>query len=492
MNIDLWENINSYLEKPFTSSECSLGFLVLTLHQQKSNFILHLQTGLHSTELCIHRGKVVGGRNIPRALESLSIQDFPNESLEDLVSRAMTSGHTPNDIFKNIALGTGAYLVAANNVQDAHFELKPFKAPEVSIPIEGSILNIFLNGLVNSVTDSQIELKMNRQLRARVKPLHTMLGNIRLAPQLLGLIRNISDGERLASALKTSEYSDRWRILNQLMELGLLEMMAPSSGRKERRETKAEKKVKQELLDSLNNYGNDPDLIPSYKILNLELPGDINIETISERYRKLSAKYHPDRFNSLSDAHQTKAQVIFSRIATAYSELEEQDSYDDLKARLDAESRGEKYVTESDTKEGELLYAQAKHAFRRKADEDALQYVTQGLEADPYNWRLIYINLQIQVRMNKIERIEAANQIVHLEGPRSHEKIESLYVAAEYFFHGGDTDQAYSLFRTIVEKSPEHIGARRYLRLKQMRESSTKVEEEKKGFWGGILSRRKK
>lgn len=485
---EIWENIETKFGTTILSKDCSLGFLLLALHNQSQSCRLSIQTGMHTALLNIQKGKVIGGRNIPNAVDDLSVASIPNEALSDLVGRVMSRGHSPTEVFKAMSSGIGNYLASANRVKDAQFELQPFASPEVPVPLVGSLIALFLDGVDANLPDKKLEVRLNRMSRFQVATLNIDLSKARLSPKLIGVLRHVPEDARLADVLRTRAYSSQWRTVNHLIALGLLELKATRRNRNSSSEAEPDPKTK-EMLELLSAFGDNPDLIPSYKILGLNVPGMINAKTIGEQYRSLSAQYHPDRFLSLPSQNRNRAQQIFSRIASAYQELENEDLWDTLKDRLDAESRGEKYVTDHDRQEADMLYAQAKHSFRRKSFTDAEKYVTQGLEADPYNWRLQYLSIQLDVQLKGANKAEAAEKLVRLEGPRAHEKVEVLYLAGEYFLQAGEKDQAFSLFDMVVEKSPEHIGARRHLRLKNLRSKvASETQSQKKGFWSGLLS----
>lgn len=496
MYIQIWNSPDNIIGSSFNSDDVSLGFLIFCIHQYKISTSLFAKTGLHTSTIHISKGRVVGGLNIPKVCQSLSIETLPGEDVGMLVGRAMSKGHSPDAVFDCISKGIGRYFVAANQVKSSEFSFKKYSAPEVSIPLQDNILTLFLKGIKLSLNDEQLQVKLNGLLRVKLNILPIELNRVRLPPQLIGVLRESEDGVRLVTLLKSAEYNERWQYVNQLLEIGLLSI--PTSPGNERlreptKETREEKTKKRELSKTLDHFGEDANLIPAYQILGLDVPGAVTKLVISENYRELSAKYHPDRFVVLGEKAKVRAQSIFSRIAEAHQELQNEDLWPELKLRIDAESKGEKYVTETDAKDAQLLHAQSNHAFRRKSYDDALLYSNQGLEFDPYNWRLKFINIQAKVSLGQMDKNQAAEVLIKLEGPRAHERINVLFIAAEYFIHTGDQEQAFSLFHTIVEKDSEHIGARRYLRLQNMRKVAEidKVQESK-GFWKGILSGRNK
>jgi hypothetical protein len=492
----IWNTPENIIGSSFNSDDVSLGFLIFCIHQYKISTSLFAKTGLHTSTIHISKGRVVGGNNIPKICQSLSIETLPGEDVGMLVGRAMSKGHSPDVVFDSISKGVGRYFMAANHIKASEFTFNEYIPPEVSIPLQDNILSLFLKGVKSSLNDEQLQIKLNGLLRVKLNILPIELNRVRLPPQLIGVLRESENGVRLVTLLKSAEFNPRWQYVNQLLEIGLLSIPTTSGNERLRetpRETREEKNKKKELSKMLDHFGEDANLIPAYQILGLEVPGSVNQAVIAENYRVLSAKYHPDRFVVLGEKAKIRAQAIFSRIAEAHQELQNEDLWPELKLRIDAESKGEKYVTDTDKKDAQLLHAQANHAFRRKSYDDALLYSAQGLEFDPYNWRLIFINIQAKVSLGQLDKQEAAEDLIKLEGPRAHERINVLFIAAEYFIHAGDQEQAFSLFHTIVEKDSEHIGARRYLRLQSMRKvAELDKAQESKGFWKGILTGRNK
>ncbi|MEC8380984.1 MAG: hypothetical protein VXZ96_11710, partial [Myxococcota bacterium] len=284
MYTEIWENIEQKFGHVISSDECSLGLLLLAIFSQAQSCRLSIKTGMHSALISIHKGKIVGGQNIPKALDKLSITSLPNESLDELVGRAMSKGHAPNTIFQTIGVSLGNYLAAANRVKDAQFELMPFEAPEVSVPLSGSLVSCFLAGVDATVPDDKLELRFSRMNRYQVEQSSVDWSRARLSPQLIGILRNVSPNSRLSDVLKSRNFSTQWRLVNHLIALGLLNLKANKKARQKNKNVANDEKIA-EMREVLSAFGDNPELIPSYKILGLTVPGMVNAKSINDQYR---------------------------------------------------------------------------------------------------------------------------------------------------------------------------------------------------------------
>lgn len=111
------------------------------------------------------------------------------------------------------------------------------------------------------------------------------------------------------------------------------------------------------------------------------------------------------------------------------------------------------------------------------------------------------MRLNVMLRLNQIEKIDAANQILELQPDQGYEKLELRFEAAELLIQAGTKDakrEGYELLDKVLEIDKEHAGAKRLLRAKKMERAAKKVKEEpaeeksepKKGFFSGLFGRK--
>ena len=78
------------------------------------------------------------------------------------------------------------------------------------------------------------------------------------------------------------------------------------------------------------------------------------------------------------------------------------------------------------------------------------------------------LSIQVQQKMGSLEPA-AAKALVGIEGAKGKERASVLYTAAELLIRSGDDEQAYELFTQVTELDEDHVGAKRRLRLRDMR-----------------------
>ena len=69
------------------------------------------------------------------------------------------------------------------------------------------------------------------------------------------------------------------------------------------------------------------------------------------------------------------------------------------------------------------------------------------------------------------------------------DRAELLFVTGEILISDGAEKEAFKCFKQAVSINPEHVGARRRIRLREMRETTDKQagtdkEKKKSRFWG--------
>ena len=78
--------------------------------------------------------------------------------------------------------------------------------------------------------------------------------------------------------------------------------------------------------------------------------------------------------------------------------------------------------------------------------------------------------------------------MLEIREARGKERNDLVFHAAELLFSAGEEEKAYELFEKVVEVDDSNIDAKRYL---QRRQVKNRKEEGKRGFFGGLFSKRK-
>ena len=219
-----------------------------------------------------------------------------------------------------------------------------------------------------------------------------------------------------------------------------------------------------------------------WDLLEIESHRQVNDIDLGKAQRRMSSKYHPDRFVGQSDEVKALAAECFELVMDAHSRMEDPVLREELKARLEAAERGEKYVTDAERQEAEVAYARGQLTFRRRQWAEALAAYEDALRLNPEPWRYTFMRARAAYHVGQLTAEQVAMALMELEGPRGPQKAEVLFEAAEILLRDGREEQGYDLCGKIVEVYPDHVGARRRLRMRDLRQRKESAPS------GGLLS----
>ena len=203
--------------------------------------------------------------------------------------------------------------------------------------------------------------------------------------------------------------------------------------------------------------------------MGLERSRDYNEGALTRKYREMSQQYHPDRYIKMDKRTQQVAAEVFTLISEAYETLLKPGILDEVEQILIAKEEGRTYVSRGDRQRARLAYKKAEVLYRQKRFEGSLAQVKQAQSLDPTDWRFQSLGIQVQQKMGSLEPADAAKALVDIEGAKGKERAAVLYTAAELLIRSGDEAQAYELFTQVTELDEDHVGAKRRLRLRDMR-----------------------
>jgi tetratricopeptide (TPR) repeat protein len=176
----------------------------------------------------------------------------------------------------------------------------------------------------------------------------------------------------------------------------------------------------------------------------------------------MSSAYHPDVYLHQSVEYRKLAHYCFTRVSEAYHSLRTAGALGALRDRLS----GKDEVAPEDAK---LLFARANVAHKKRQWPVAVELFAAAVKADPSHWRAAFLGVHARWLAGDLNAKEAATQLFLMEVPRGRGKAEVLYTAGEIMMRDGNDDIAMGLFSKAVESFPNHVGAKRRLRLQASR-----------------------
>jgi tetratricopeptide (TPR) repeat protein len=208
-------------------------------------------------------------------------------------------------------------------------------------------------------------------------------------------------------------------------------------------------------------------------VLGIEDSEQMTADGVESAFRKQSATHHPDRFLDASKAAQALARRCFTRLGAAKEELADVDVLLEARQRMRAGEEGRPYASPSEEQQARLIAKRADVAVRKKKWSEAHRLWKEAGEVDPtevaYNWNALHMGW----RAGEIDGAAAEPAMLALKNMKLGQRADLMAVVGEIRLRAGDKDGAYAAFDKAIEMNPDHVDARRRVRLRDMRQSKT-------------------
>lgn len=305
-----------------------------------------------------------------------------------------------------------------------------------------------------------------------------------LPPVALRLMRDASRvstlGELLGAA-RGGETDEVWLAVDLLLGLGLLDVAesgatprpaAPPPAPADDIEIEAvapEKPAQGEDAAKLRAALAEMKSAEPWEVLGIEDADLLEDDELESAFRKRSAEFHPDRFQGASGLVQKLAAACFARVGDARARFEDTDFLIETRQRLRAAQDGRSFATESEKAEARLIAKRAEVAARKKQWGEAHALWVKAVAVDPTETSYEWQRLVSGWRCGALEGAHVAETLVSLQGLTVSQGAEVYNIVGEIRLREGDEEAAYVAFNKCVELKPDHIDARRRLRLRDMR-----------------------
>ena len=473
--------------------------VLFMLNRLKSTGCLSIQ---HQQELVIvqvRNGAVVGCQGVPRLLASLGVSGSADSDLMGLVGMAIAGGSPPDVALNAAAAGLGDVLANMVGMTKGHVlfenELQPSNAP-ITLPVP--LPRIISSGLRRSRTALFVQQRtatMRHHVMLLSLPDDSLIDSWGLDPvalRLLRVARKNADRKPTVSQLLRKGGCEHWQALDLLLQLGLVQLEPPRKLAPRPPRVVSAREPEPEV-DPVAELRAELDLLRTttpWVVLGLKLANDVSDEGIDRANRTVSKRYHPDGFVNQTRPLRKLASECFNIVQNAYNTMKDETLRMEVRARLAAEEKGEQYVADRDRQEAEMVYARAQVLFRKKDYRAAKKAFDHANQLDPVNWRYKYMQIRTDYHLGAVTGNVSVEQILALSGPRGHTMADVTYEAAEILAREKKEGRAFELHKKVLSLNPEHIGARRRVRMRQKR----KAEDNKSGsgLFSGLFRRKKK
>jgi curved DNA-binding protein CbpA len=481
--------------------------VLFALYRLKASGVLSVQRQRSNLQLTLQGGKLVGARGAPGLLSRIGVTDESDADLMGLIGKAIAGGRSPDEALLAAADGIGDLLAKTVGEIDGYVRFENgLKTGSAPIPLPHPVPRIIQGGLTRCRGAAKLEEALAAQMFSEVclsLPDDSPMDSWGLTPVALRLIRIIEknlDRKPTLGQIVRKDPVERLVAADLLLQLGLISLNVPEAqprSRSARRDVPApqpppapEPPPRDPLAELTAAYQLMRSQSP-WEILGLAKSADITDEGIDRANRTISRKYHPDQFTGESGEVRKLAVECFGVIQESYNAMRDETLREEVRARLEAAERGEQYITDRDRTEAELAYSRGQVAFRKKDFAEAMVQFDRANQLDPGKWRHAYMGHRTSHHLGNISGAEAARLILALDGPRGLTRADVLFEVAEILMRENDEQQAYDLYEQVLQLNPEHIGARRWVRIRRMRASAAE-EEAASSLFSGLFRRKKK
>lgn len=228
----------------------------------------------------------------------------------------------------------------------------------------------------------------------------------------------------------------------------------------------------------------------SFKILGISR--DTNDSGVKEAYFKLVKKFHPDANPHFPREIRNKAEAIFTKVTQAYESVSTRDKRESYSYTKEADQIKDKARV---IYEAEVLFGEGEQNLRQRRYEEAADKFSKAFELNPEEaaylgalaWAtfLSYSNKEsiINDSIKQLEKAVSMNKNI----------ADNFYYLGALHKFSENSSEAEKNFARAVEIDPEHIQAKRELRLLKNRKQGNKQNKSKKskgGFWSSLFKKK--
>ncbi|MEC7946248.1 MAG: hypothetical protein VX265_01695, partial [Myxococcota bacterium] len=314
-----------------------------------------------------------------------------------------------------------------------------------------------------------------------------------LPPTALRLLR---DGARvdtlgeLLGAARGGETDEVWAAVDLLLCLGLLELGESIGGtgrivEPERDDIEIETidaaaeesdggaEQGDEEANSLRAWFEEHRTSDPWVVLGIDDSEQMTSEGVEAAFRAQSANFHPDIYLTASKPAQALARRCFARLGLAKEALADVDVLLEARQRMRAAEEGRPYASAAEQQRARLIAKRADVAARKKQWGEAHKLWMEAKQVDPTEVSYEWFALKTGWQSGDIEGAQAEAAMLELKSMKMGQRADLMATVGEIRLRAGDENGAYAAFEQAIEINPEHVDARRRMRLRDMRQSKS-------------------
>lgn len=195
----------------------------------------------------------------------------------------------------------------------------------------------------------------------------------------------------------------------------------------------------------------------------------LNEDIVSQAYRDISRRFHPDSFFSAPPSIRSLAEACFQQLNTAFDALRVAGALSEAHRFLADRVAGRGFVTERDHLTSRVAFKRAEALFRVRdwAGADALYQ--EAVRIDATTWPHAFYAIRAGALSRRLAPNAAVKQLDELQVPDMKKRADVLVAIGNIQKLEGRNAEAMRSYKKAAEADPENRDAQRELRLHQAR-----------------------
>lgn len=466
-----------------TSDRFPPARVLFLAHRVGATGELRVEQAGRSVRIGMRAGKVVQVAGVPGLLGTLDRSLVDRGDLSGDIAAAVAAGHAADQALQAAAEGLGAWLVdqASRNANVA-FDAA-WSPPAGAFPLPEPVPRLLARGLARArgdaelahtwtaLNDASVAVRLPADsgeptwgLDAVATRLLRLAGRAPTVGRVLALAEPPREG---ASPAGGPQRSERLRALELLRLLGLIVVSGePMEKPADRRAEPTQEDSRAARLASAL-----AELEAAHPVDALELGGRRRLteEEVSNAYRAISQRYHPDLYFGTPPALRTLAEKCFAHVNTAYDALRAPGGLAEAHRLLEARARGETYVSEREHLSARVTFRRAEQLFRAKDYAAAASLFEEAARIDRGTWPHALQAIWCGWLARRVPGPAAVEKLDALRPPDAQRAAQVLVRTGTILKQEGRTADALARFRAALGRDPENRDAQREIRLHDAR-----------------------
>ena len=437
-------------------------------HLEEWSGLMELLSAGHSTRIYLLRGKVVQVEDMPGLLESVCPN--PKGNLRDDLAGAIQSGVDMQRAFRIAATDIGSAFAMTHGSEGVEVVCTAdVAAPPGCFPLSESLAKILRLGFAAERPPVTVCHEYRARLGYTLRP--TGRGAKDLGTHAAGLLRRARQGTPLRDVVAGLPEEDlTWVALDMLLAVDVLrlEPVAEDPHKAERR-----RKLKAKI-QALERRSKEILNAPPLEALGIEPQENmawLDMDGVSKQYRKVATPFHPDQIGRRPAPYQAAASAVFSAMTEAKNELvRDPGLLKEQKERWECLAKGVPFVSRMDRDEARACFKRAQGHEHYRNWEESLAELDCAIELDPSDMLYPVMRafvLTILKRRKVSDAIGDIREICKDAGIIT--RVEGLYRIGRLYKMADRSRDALASFENLLEIVPDHLGAKREVRLLRKR-----------------------